>query len=109
MAARVPLRAKDSSTPTSHLSPPEKLYFCGAGCCANGPSAFRTKETLQLHEIARTNAKTNMRSGGRNNVEVGTTSKAEYERVWNNLMAKQKEDEKKLERLYVEKWLRNIE
>jgi hypothetical protein len=48
-------------------------------------------------------------SGERNNVEVGMTSKVEYERACIELMAKQKEEERKLERLYVEKWLRNIE
>lgn len=64
---------------------------------------------LYLHEIARMNAKANSACGGENYVEVGTTSKVEYERVWSVLMAKQKEEERKLERLYVEKWLGNIE
>jgi len=101
MVTRVPVRVKSASIPEPHLSPPEKLYFCCAGCCATGPSAFRSKEKLRLHEIARMGTRTK-------SVEVGTTSKAEYERAWNELMAKQKEEEKKLERMYVEKWFRNI-
>jgi hypothetical protein len=67
-----------------------------------------SKETMRLHEAARRNGKA-AKNNNKMDIGVGAFGKEQYERVWREVMVRQKEEENKEERRYVEKWLRSVE
>jgi len=76
----LPLRPKSDAEKalSTYLSGRERLYFCGPGCCANGPSAFMSMDTMRMHEAARRNGK-------------AAKGMVWYEQMWNEVMGRQKE------------------